>query len=88
MENFYKKVDLAAAIHNVKECKLGNYASAIDYIPMGIGDSVFLSDVAYHQFFIDSEYIFVVAPQMKSIYMFDKDGKFIKSIGERGRAYG
>ncbi len=55
---------------------------------MGIGDSVLLTDVAYNRFFIDSEYIFVVAPQMKSIYMFDKDGKFIKSIGERGRAYG
>lgn len=88
VENRYEVIDLAGAVHNVEPCKLSTYASNIDYLPIGSEDSVLLGDIYYHKFLVDEENIFIVAPKMKCIYMFGRDGKLIRSIGQRGRAYG
>ena len=88
VENNCYNVDLAGAVHNVVDLNLSDYATSIDYIPIGLQDSVLLTDVAYNRFYVDNEHIFVVAPGLETIYMFDKTGKFIKSVGKRGRAKG
>lgn len=88
VENNCYNVDLAGAVHNVVDLNLSDYATSIDYIPIGLQDSVLLTDVAYNRFYVDNEHVFVVAPRLETIYMFDKTGKFIKSVGKRGRAKG
>lgn len=88
VETHYEVIDLAGAVHNVEPCKLSTYASNVDYLPIVSEDSVLLGDIYDHMFLVDEEHIFIVAPKMKCIYMFGRDGKLIRSIGQRGRAYG
>ena len=62
VENNCYHVDLAGAVHNVVDLNLSDYATSIDYIPIGLQDSVLLTDVAYNRFYVDNEHVFVVAP--------------------------
>ena len=78
--------DVEEAVENIEEIPLSKYASSIEYIPLGVGDSVYLSRT--QGMTLSDEYIFVLANLHKTIHLFSKEGKFIRNIGHKGRAEG
>lgn len=80
-------VNIEEALANVKDVKLSDYATAINYYTLETADSALLGTPSKIAF--DKEYIYIGSTdKMKTVHIFSKDGKFIKNVGTRGRAKG
>lgn len=71
---------------SLKECKVSEYASSIEYIPLEDSENCLLSTDL--QVIVTSQYIFVHDFKMKMVYRFNKAGKYLNSIGRRGQGPG
>ncbi len=82
-------IDIVESITNPVEINLSEIAASIDYIPLETRDDVLLS--GYMDLYVGSNsYICIDAQKQSDVVFseFDLNGKFIRSVGTRGRAYG
>lgn len=70
----------------LRECKVSEYASSIEYIPLETTDDCLIGDE--FSLIVASQDIFVHHFLEKKIYRFDKSGKFLNFIGKRGQGPG
>ncbi|MBQ8245542.1 MAG: 6-bladed beta-propeller [Lachnospiraceae bacterium] len=71
---------------SLTECKVSEYASSIEYIPLEDSEECLLSTEL--QILIAAQYIFVHDFNENKVYCFDKNGKFLNPIGKRGQGPG
>ena len=72
---------------NLTECKLSDYASSVNYVPLETTDECLLAEEL--QVITTTQYIFVHDQIMYKVYRFDKtSGKYLNMVGSRGQGPG
>lgn len=71
---------------SLTECKVSEYASSIEYIPLETSDDCLIGDE--FSLIVASQDIFVHEFSDQKIYRFDRNGKFLNSIGKKGQGPG
>lgn len=71
---------------SLKECKVSEYASSIEYIPLEDSEECLLTQDLH--VIVASQYIFVLDYKENRTCRFDKTGKFMNFIGKRGQGPG
>ncbi len=80
-------IDIKQAVDNVHDINLSLYISDIKYLPLQSNDnSIFLGDVS--KFAIDENHIYIAGYGQSQIHIFSKNGRYLKSIGKKGRGPG
>ncbi|MBE6229415.1 MAG: 6-bladed beta-propeller [Bacteroidales bacterium] len=82
-------IDMIGAVNNAEPVMLSEYASAIEYLPLELKDSAYLFSSMY-MLETEGSYVFHTGNKVVNVafYEFDKSGKYLRSVGTRGRAYG
>lgn len=77
------------AAENPVEVKLSEVASSVEYIPLEIKDSAYLFE-GMNIIATDDSYVFQSDNKSVNVafYEFGKDGKYMRSVGSKGRAKG
>ncbi len=83
------RIDMLEAVKNPVSVKLGEVASSVEYIPLELKDSVYLFD-GMNILATDNSYVFHTSNKSVNVafYEFGKDGKYLRSVGTKGRAKG
>ena len=71
---------------SLTKCKISEYASSIEYIPLETSDDCLIGDE--FSLIVASQDIFVHEFSDQKIYRFDRNGKFLNSIGKKGQGPG
>ncbi len=80
-------IQIEEAVENLCDVNLTKYASKIDYIPLGLEDTVLLGSI--NSIFMDDNYLYIPSPyRMICVHIYTKEGKYVKSIGRKGRGPG
>ncbi len=80
-------IDIEQAVNNVHDINLSLYISDIKYLPLQSDDnSIFLGDVS--EFATDENHIYIPGYRQSQIHIFSKNGRYLKSIGKKGRGPG
>ena len=81
------EINIEDAVFNETTVNLSEFASSIEYIPLETTADAYLGNVS--KCAVDNNYIYVASSQMqKTIHVFSPDGKFLRNIGNKGRAKG
>ena len=81
-------INFQEAVKNVSEVKLSEYVSALEYTPIETHPFAILGEIGSH-FAADDSLIFFVYPNTQNcIYIFTRDGQYVKSIGKKGNGPG
>ena len=83
------RIDMLDAAENPVAVKLSEVASSVEYIPLEIKDSAYLFE-GMNIIATDDSYVFHTSNKSVNVafYEFDKDGKYMRSVGSKGRAKG
>ena len=83
------RIDMLDAAENPVAVKLSEVASSVEYIPLELKDSAYLF-AGMNILATDNSYVFQSANKSVNVafYEFDKDGKYMRSVGSKGRAKG
>ena len=83
------RIDIFEAAENPVAVKLSEVASSVEYIPLELKDSAYLF-AGMNILATDNSYVFQSANKSVNVafYEFDKDGKYMRSVGSKGRAKG
>ena len=71
---------------SLTECKVSEYASSIEYIPLETTDDCLIGDE--FSLIVASQDIFVHEFGDQKIYRFDRNGKYLNTIGKKGQGPG
>ncbi len=81
--------DMVKAVEDAQSVNLSEYVQSVEYIPLELKDSAFLFSGMK---FLATENSYVFYSGNKSVnvafYEFDKEGKYMRSVGSKGRAKG
>ncbi len=81
-------IDFVDALDNVEEVMLSDYFSSIKYTPIETRDSVLIKFIST-TFETDGDVMFIPSGNFQeTVYIFDKEGKYIRNIGRKGRGPG
>lgn len=82
-------IDMIGAVNNADQVMLSEYASAIEYLPLELKDSAYLFS-SMGMLETDDSYVFHTGNKSVNVafYEYGKDGKYLRSVGTRGRANG
>lgn len=82
-------IDMIEAVNNADQVMLSEYASAIEYLPLELKDSAYLFS-SMGMLETDDSYVFHTGDKSVNVafYEYGKDGKYLRSVGARGRASG
>ncbi|MBR5855909.1 MAG: 6-bladed beta-propeller [Bacteroidales bacterium] len=82
-------IDMIGAVNGAEPVKLSEYASDIEYLPLELKDSAYLYS-SMNMFETPDSYVFHIGDKSvnEAFYEFDKSGKYMRSVGHKGRANG
>ncbi len=82
-------IDMLAAVNAPGSVNLSEYASSIEYIPLELKDSSYLF-AGMGIIETENSYLFYTGNKSVNVafYEYDKSGKYVRSVGNRGRAKG
>lgn len=82
-------IDMLAAVNAPGSVNLSEYASSIEYIPLELKDSSYLF-AGMGIIVTENSYLFYTGNKSVNVafYEYDKSGKYVRSVGNRGRAKG
>ena len=83
------KIDMLEAVKNPVSVKLSEVASSVEYIPLELKDSAYLY-AGMNILATDDSYVFQSTNKSVNVafHEFDKNGKYMRSVGSKGRAKG
>jgi hypothetical protein len=80
-------IDIVAGISkSTEEMYLSEVAEDIDFVPLETTDECVIGREP--KLFFSDKYILVYDGQQKAIFLFDKNGKYLRKIGNRGQGPG
>lgn len=78
-------IDIEGSINNYEHVNLSNYASELKYIQLETNDSALIGAISNIVYECNKIYI---SDQSESIYVFDSEGKHLKTFNKKGRGPG
>ncbi len=82
-------LDMVKAVNDAQSVDLSEYAQSVEYIPLELKDSAFLFS-GMNFLATDHSYLFYSGNKSVNVafYEFDKEGRYLRSVGSKGRAKG
>ncbi len=86
--SYLHAIDFGKAIENVEDVMLSKYVSSIEYTPLETNPKALLGNIRHWFTTDENKMFFVSAEKMRCIHIFNRDGKYIGDIGQKGRGPG
>ena len=83
-ENKYHNINIESAFNNDVIVNMSEFVSDLQYIPIETKSDFLVSDI--DKITISNDYIYFCCKSSQQVYQIDSDGKFIRKVGQRGRA--
>ncbi len=81
-------IDFTQAISQIEQVPLSRYVSTIKYVSIETNDSALIGNIHYN-FAVDDSLMYLPSGnQQSTVHIFNKNGKYVKNIGTKGRAWG
>ena len=83
-DNIYHNINIESAFNNDVIVNLSEFVSDLQYIPIETKNDFLVSDI--DKITVSNDYIYFCCKSSQQVYQIDSDGKFIRKVGQRGRA--